>query len=50
MRFAVIIIADTPVRNINREEQEGYERGKTDQKNFRDFRAFRGYNYCGHPG
>ena len=28
---------------MNREEQEGYERGKTDQKNFRDFRVFRGY-------
>ena len=48
--FAVIIIADTPVRNINREEQEGYERGKTDQKSFRGFRAFRGENYNGAIG
>ena len=37
VRFAVIIIADTPVRNMNREQRERYEQGETGHRNFRRF-------------
>ena len=40
--FAVKIIADAPVRNMNHEQREQYEHREIDHKNFRGFRVFRG--------